>query len=51
MGREPPMPVDELAKTIIALLRAVALARQTRHSATLKTEKVIRILLGMPVAS
>lgn len=51
MGREPPMPVDELAKTIIALLRAVALARQTRHSATLKTEKVIRILLGMPVKS
>ena len=49
MEREPPMPVDELAKTIIVLLRAVALARQTRHSATLKTEKVIRILLGMPV--
>jgi len=51
MGREPPMPVDELAKTIIALLRAVSLARHTRHSATRKTEKVIRILLGMPVAS
>lgn len=49
VGRDPSMPVDEMAKTIIALSRAVALARQTRHSATLTTAKVMRLLLGMPI--
>ena len=49
--RDPPMPVDELASTIIALSKAVALARQTRHSATLTSAKVIRILLGMPATT
>ena len=47
--RDPPMPVDELAATMIALAKTVALARQTRHSANLTSAKVVRILLGMPV--
>jgi AcrR family transcriptional regulator len=49
--RDPPMPVDELGKTVLAISRAVALARQTRHSATLTSAKVVRILLGMPVTT
>ena len=49
MGRNPPIPVGELAKTIIALSKAVALARQTRHSAELTTARVLRLLLGMPL--
>jgi hypothetical protein len=51
VGREPLMPVGELGKTIIAVSRAVALARQTRHSAELTSAKTVRILLGMPVTS
>jgi AcrR family transcriptional regulator len=47
--RDPPMPVDELAATIVAMSKTVALARQTRHSANLTSAKVVRILLGMPV--
>jgi AcrR family transcriptional regulator len=49
--RDPPMPVDELARTLIALAKAVAIARQTRHSATLTSAKAVRILLGMPAAA
>jgi AcrR family transcriptional regulator len=49
--REPLLPIDELASTMIALSKTVALARQTRHSATLTTSKAVRILLGMPVNS
>ncbi|HMI41587.1 MAG TPA: helix-turn-helix domain-containing protein [Sphingomicrobium sp.] len=49
--RDPPIPVDELAGTMIALAKTVALARQTRHSATLTSAKAVRILLGMPVTS
>jgi AcrR family transcriptional regulator len=51
VGRDPSMPVDELASTMIALAKTVALARQTRHSATLTSAKAVRILLGMPVTS
>jgi len=51
VGREPLMPVGELGKTIIAVSRAVALARQTRHSAELTSAKTVRILLGMPITS
>jgi AcrR family transcriptional regulator len=51
VGRDPLMPVDELGRTLIAVSRAVALARQTRHSATLKSAKAVRILMGMPVTS
>lgn len=49
VGREPSLPVDELAKTMIAVSRGMALARQTRHSAELTSAKVVRLLLGMPV--
>lgn len=51
VGREPPMAVDELAATMIAVAKAVALARQTRHSATLTSASVVRLLLGMPTSS
>jgi AcrR family transcriptional regulator len=51
VGRDPLMPVDELGRTLIAVSRAVALARQTRHSATLTSAKAVRILMGMPVTS
>ena len=50
MERTPSMPVEEMTKTIIALSKAVALARQTRHSADLTNAKVMRLLLGMPLA-
>lgn len=50
MDRAPPMPVAEMAKTIIALSKAVALSRQTRHSSELTTGKMVRLLLGMPLA-
>ena len=49
VNRDPPIPVDELAITIISLSRGVALARQARHSTELTSAKVVRILLGMPV--
>lgn len=48
-GREPPMTTQELAATFIALSKAVALARQTQHSGTLSSAKLIRVMLGMPV--
>lgn len=48
VDRDPPMPVDELAMTMIALAKAVALARQTRHSATLTSARAVRLLMGMP---
>jgi AcrR family transcriptional regulator len=49
--RDPSMPVDELAATMIALAKTVALARQTRHSADLTSAKAVRILMGMPASS
>jgi AcrR family transcriptional regulator len=51
VGRQPLMPLEELAKTMIAVSRGMALARQTRHSAELTSAKVVRLLLGMPVTS
>lgn len=48
IDRDPLLPVDELAATMIALAKAVALARQTRHSATLTSAKAVRIMMGMP---
>ena len=48
VGRDPPMPVDELASIDDRPFEGVALARQTRHSATLTSAKAVRILLGMP---
>jgi hypothetical protein len=49
VNRDPPIPLHELAITIIALSRGVAIARQTLHSTALTSAKVVRILLGMPV--
>ena len=49
VDRDPPMPVDELASTMIALAKAVSLARLTRHSATLNTARAVRLIMGMPV--
>lgn len=48
VDRDPLLPVDELAGMMIALAKAVALARQTRHSATLTSSRAVRILMGMP---
>jgi AcrR family transcriptional regulator len=48
VDRDPVMPVDELASCMIALSKAVALARQTRHSPALTTSRAVRILMGMP---
>ena len=50
VDRDPLMPIDELASSMIALSKAVALARQTRHSAGLNTARAVRIILGMPLA-
>jgi len=50
-GRKPPMPVEELAASLIALSKAIALARQTHHSATLTSAKLIRVVMGLPVTS
>ncbi len=50
VGRVPPMPVEELAATMIVLAEGVALARQTRPSMGLTSAKAIRVLLGMPAA-
>lgn len=50
VGRDPLVPVEEMARTLIALSKAVALARQTRHSADITSAKVARLLLGMPIA-
>jgi AcrR family transcriptional regulator len=49
VDRDPPMPVDELAITMIALAKSVALARQTRHSANLTSSRAVRILMGIPI--
>ena len=48
--RAPPMPVEELAASMIVLTEGVALARQTRPSQGLTSAKAIRVLLGMPAA-
>lgn len=50
-GRKPPMPLDEFAATWIAITKAVALSRQTRHSANLTSTKVIKCLLGLPTGA
>jgi AcrR family transcriptional regulator len=47
-GRKPPMPVEEMAASIIVMAEGVALARQTRTSGELASAKAIRVLLGMP---
>ncbi|HEV2044223.1 MAG TPA: helix-turn-helix domain-containing protein [Sphingomicrobium sp.] len=49
VNRDPPMPVMELASTMIALSKAVALARLTWHSATLNTAQAVRLIMGMPL--
>jgi len=50
-GRAPPMPAKELAASLIAVSKAVALARQTQHSGTLSSAKLIRVAMGLPVTS
>ena len=50
-GRAAPMPVEELAASIIVLAEGVALSRLTRPSGKLTSAKAIRVLLGMPAAS
>ena len=47
-GREPSMPVEEMAASFIALAKAVALARQTQHAGALTSAKLIRVMLGLP---
>jgi hypothetical protein len=49
VDRDPAMPVEELASIMIALSKAVSLARLTRHSATLNTARAVRIIMGMPL--
>lgn len=49
-GGTTPMPVEELAATIIVLTEGVALSRQTRPERGLTSAKAIRVLLGMPAA-
>ncbi len=48
VDRRPPMPIEQLATAIIAISKAVALARQTGHSANLSSAGIVRCLLGMP---
>lgn len=50
VGRVPPMPVEELAASMMVLTEGVALARQTRPSLGLRSAKAIRVLMGMPAA-
>ena len=49
-GRKPPMPVEDLAASFIAFTKAIALARQTQHSGSLTSAKLIRVVLGMPAS-
>ena len=49
-GGTAPMPVEELAATLIVLTEGAALSRQTRPSGGLTSAKAIRALLGMPAA-
>ena len=51
VDRDPLMPVEELASSMIALSKAVSLARLTRHSTTLNTARAVRILMGMPTTA
>jgi AcrR family transcriptional regulator len=48
VDRDPAMPMEELASSMMALSKAVALARQTSHSTQLTSARAVRILLGMP---
>jgi len=46
-GRELLVPADELAASIFALAKGVALARQTRPYSGQTSTKLIRLLLGL----
>ena len=45
---EPPMPLDQLAATMIALFKGFALSRQNRSDMPVSSAKAVRILLGLP---
>jgi TetR/AcrR family transcriptional regulator, transcriptional repressor of aconitase len=47
IGRDPPMPTEELTASIFTLAKGIALARQTRPSAEQTSTKLIKLLLGV----
>jgi AcrR family transcriptional regulator len=44
---EPPMPLDQLAATLIALLKGFALSRQNRNDMPVTSAAAVRLLLGL----
>ena len=49
VGREPPMPVAELAALFLVLAEGSALQRQTRPDREVDVATAVKILLGMPL--
>ena len=47
VGREPPMPVEELAALFLVLAEGAALQRQTRPDREVDVASAVKILLGM----
>lgn len=45
---QPPMPLDQLSATLIALLKGFALSRQNRDDMPVTSAAAVRILLGLP---
>ena len=45
---QPPMPLDHLAASLIALFKGFALSRQNRNDMPVSSAKAVRILMGLP---
>lgn len=45
---QPPMPLDQLAATLIALFKGFALSRQNREHMPVTSARTVRLLLGLP---
>lgn len=50
LGRDPPLPVEELAPALIVAAEGFAIARKARRSDEPKAAPLIRSLLGLPCA-
>ena len=49
VGETPAMPIPEIASTLITIFKGFALCRQNRDEVPVRSNKVVRLLLNMPV--
>ncbi|MEO6432352.1 MAG: TetR/AcrR family transcriptional regulator [Sphingomicrobium sp.] len=50
VDRRPLMPIADLATALITVFKGFSLARQNRPNSSINSAKVVRLLMGMPIA-